>query len=393
MSDTALTTAPAPAAAPEAPAAPVVQPEPVAPEAQQPKPLSMAERLRAIDKGQRGFPAVQAKPTQQPEVQQARDEQGRFKAEDGADAAPQAPVVAPDGTATQDQGDAAKAVDETLPAGYVRVEIPEGHALRERGKTHLTVSEADASEARAMLNQWRKNSEIQAAQDRVREAERARIAAEATAEFWREHGQEFFGPDFDVQYRDIEQTYGKDAAERFKAGVKAEATARMEEARTAKVREQEVLEVQRYGGKFMALAEQDARSRYPAFFDSYGMPNEAYKAAMSAYGAWLSGTGTSELRAADWYRFADLEHNRLPAVQRAIEARQSEERARVAQEAERRAQEAAAAREKQRLEEAAANRRTLPFGGTPRIQRDAAPPSTTASVEPIAERLRRLGLR
>lgn len=396
MSDTApppvapsATPAPAPAAPAPAPA-PVVEATPVAtPEAPKAAPMTMAERLKAIEHGKPGFP----KPEVQSKPEAVRDEQGRFKAEAGQDA-PQATPVAPD-TAPAEAPPAEDAkVDDALPSGYVRVEIPEGHPLRERGKTHLTTAEGDAAETRAVLNQWRKNSEIEAAQKAVREAERSRLAAEADAQFWREQGQQFFGPDFDVQYKDIEQAYGKEAAERFKNGVLAEAQTKMMEARTEKVREQELGELQRHAEQFMTLAEQDARSRYPAFFDPYGRPNEAYKRAMASYGAYLNGTGTGELKAADWYRFADMEHNRIPEVQRAMEARQTEERARLAQEAARLAQEQAAAREKQLLEEAAANRRTLPFGGTPRIQRDAAPPSaTTAGPLPIAERLRRGGFR
>ena len=251
---------------------------------------------------------------------------------------------------------------------FVKIPIPEGHPLRHR-TDHLLVPKEHEEYGRWTVNEAVRREQLEASRQRETEAVKKAAELEAESKFWQEHAANLFGPEFRQLYEDIKDKYGPEQAEIFKHGQLAKAQEKLTEAKGQVTKELAERETQGAAETFARAAAQHAKGRYPLW------GSKDFAQAMAGYGSYIDAAGLPA-HASSWQQYADTLYAQNPRVQ--TDARTRLETDRQAQ-IDRLAQEKAEALDKQRLEEAARNRRTNPFGSTPAVQTGIAVPTADDS--------------
>jgi hypothetical protein len=280
---------------------------------------------------------------------------------------------------------------DAVPDGFVRLAIPDGHPLRDRGETHLLFPEAQEAYGRWAINQGVRAKEVESLRAEQSKIARERIQAQKEAEFWRENAGAFFTPEFYTQYEDIKSTYGEEAANRYKAGVRAEAEVKLQEVRQEADREVAVEQVREETQRFTNWAVEDARQNFPAFFGPNGEHRPEFGRALRMYAAHIQSEGSGRLTVDGWRQAALYVYQQMPEVRAAMEAARNRGRETAQAEAQRKADEAARKREEERLAQAARAKRSNPLGHMPNVQSgqtisDGRPQNAREMVEAIRGR-------
>lgn len=414
MSDSATPTpaAPAPAAAPQTPAAQPASPPagqalpqptpgtpaaPAAPEAAK-EPTNVREAKQALRRGPDRFPSTitEAKAAlgkgEHHAQNQPREPDGKFAATEpsgeptpdlNASGEPTPPATPPaDAAATTQLGEpeAPKAEGAPdVPEGMVRIDIPKGHPAWEAGREFALVPKEHEKYHRWAINNAVRRDDVEAAVKNGREwqqyANRLKAELDATREF---AGGIFADPTVIAQIDDIRRTYGDEAAKRFEAGLWQEQQAKVAEITKGQETEAQKVATAQTTMRFVRDVLRTAATRYPEWVQGWPAVDQMSDAqiavmvsasplanAFAAYGARMEASGSNDPNINEFLQLTDPVFVQDPRARQRLEARQ---KARLEQERTAAAKAEAdrlAAEERKKLEEAAARRSQYPWMGVP----------------------------